>query len=500
MFFDQLFIKKEFNQIIGRKHIALVILSAMLTLCFVALGHVIGGYNDLRERLTNPYTNWVSISSSYQNKDELKEARRGVSEIKDEFNILNIITYEIEYLDIFPPQSLDNPYRIKLRNVDNEDPLFSALISKDNVLTKHDQMDYDITCTVLVKLDALRIIYGDLVDDANFRNGLKYLIVRKPTNSDGSPARVLPIHYIVKNLPDKADLIITDNLFKLIYGSREDTKFIKEIDNKYKYILLDTQFEEQILADISIYLRAIPEDVEHKDLDFNGTDYRQFKLFFDGKYSYDTLKVLTEILNKKYLKNGFLSVVDWECYPYEGRPNNNDDSYAFYFKDLSKVREFSKYVKENYPSVEVSIEQVESKDNFRRVSGLATIFILLLIIFSVVSVLLFIQNLLKQHFEKIKPNLGTLKAFGLSDKKIKSLYMQVLLRFFGLASLIALMVFFVYGVILAVINPDILKFDMFTWWIPMIWVVLLISVIIFFNQIIKKVLFRSPGDLIYGRE
>ena len=50
----------------------------------------------------------------------------------------------------------------------------------------------------------------------------------------------------------------------------------------------------------------------------------------------------------------------------------------------------------------------------------------LIIVFAIVCIILFIVNLLQSYFQKIKRNLGTFKAFGISNHDLISVYVLIM--------------------------------------------------------------------------
>jgi ABC-type antimicrobial peptide transport system permease subunit len=157
------------------------------------------------------------------------------------------------------------------------------------------------------------------------------------------------------------------------------------------------------------------------------------------------------------------------------------------------------------------MSQIESKENYNFVSKL-TIFISgFLVIFSVISIILFLSNLIKVHINKIKPNLGTFKAFGLSNPVIVRIYSILSLGFLLYAIVIALGISlligetglfrFLFRVSGTVIDENSSYFDLLTdikTYIALAAIVLVSLVVLPWN--IWKMLDKTPGDLIYKRD
>ena len=299
------------------------------------------------------------------------------------------------------------------------------------------------------------------------------------------------VGYIVKDLPDNVDVIISDQFMTLLNSSVTQSGFIDQSPSSSLQIFSK---EELKLGDIKVMLDGIDViSISHTEELIN-----QNKLFF---YSIEMDTTLTFLSRMRLVKG---ATVDYRIKNYTTFNCNGEFPvkispfyYSVYFKDLSKVKEFRDYVKDNYDIV-ISLSQVESRDNFYLMSRLASLFIYLLVVLSGISILLYLQNVIKNHLEKIRPSIGTLKAFGLSDKKIGNLYLRIISKFYLVASLVSLAFILIYRLIINFIQTN-FYFSLFDIRLLIIWIVLFGVLLFFFNSLIKKVLFKTPGDLIYNR-
>ncbi|MFT5956060.1 MAG: ABC-type antimicrobial peptide transport system permease subunit, partial [Cyclobacteriaceae bacterium] len=124
----------------------------------------------------------------------------------------------------------------------------------------------------------------------------------------------------------------------------------------------------------------------------------------------------------------------------------------------------------------------------------------LLIIFSIVSICFYLYNLLKNHLQKIKPNLGTFLAFGLDTKILFSLYRELLLSFIvkaiGLSLAISFGILLVFSLMTDTFDN---YFALFDWKLLATVVILVGAFYMIFKWTIEAILRKTPGDLIYDR-
>lgn len=173
----------------------------------------------------------------------------------------------------------------------------------------------------------------------------------------------------------------------------------------------------------------------------------------------------------------------------------------FIFNNLNSDK-----VKEQTNVIDVDASAVKEKKNFNYISKMTWLISGLLVVFSILSISLFISNLLKTHLNKVKMNLGTYKAFGLSDKESVSIYLGIMLRFIMIGLLSALLVSYIIGNIIGVWFGSILNIDDQVEYFRLfagqtyflIFIILVVTVLTSYINI-TRILSKTPGDLIYNR-
>ncbi|MGB0424320.1 MAG: FtsX-like permease family protein, partial [Flavobacteriales bacterium] len=171
--------------------------------------------------------------------------------------------------------------------------------------------------------------------------------------------------------------------------------------------------------------------------------------------------------------------------------------FAFNFKDLDEIRNFKNHMKEEY-AVEIDMSQIEAKENFNLVTKLTTLISLILLIFAVLSIMLFVQNLLSSHLFKIRSKLGTFKAFGMSNNELNIVYLKIIFSFLALGIVIAFMSVAACDLLEATISEE-SKFNIFDMKTLLTIVVILLISLLMSYKTIKKILGDTPGNLIYER-
>ncbi len=182
------------------------------------------------------------------------------------------------------------------------------------------------------------------------------------------------------------------------------------------------------------------------------------------------------------------------------------DDLSITFRSLDHISEFQRDI-EARAQVELDLDRIESKKNFATVSRLSEFLILFLVLFAVLAILLFLYNTLKNHLERIQMNLGTFLAFGIPERFLMNGYMRILFRLVLRVIALSLITLIAVQAALLLIKrggsalPDMLDHvDILG--NPWLWaalVLMLSACFLIFRRQLRHFLARPPGDLIYAR-
>lgn len=78
--------------------------------------------------------------------------------------------------------------------------------------------------------------------------------------------------------------------------------------------------------------------------------------------------------------------------------------------------------------VELDLSRVEAQKNFAMVAKLGSFLLAALVAFALLAIMLYLYNLLRGHLERMKMNLGTFMAFGVSPDLLRAGYLRAMLR------------------------------------------------------------------------
>jgi len=190
----------------------------------------------------------------------------------------------------------------------------------------------------------------------------------------------------------------------------------------------------------------------------------------------------------------------------------SDDILCINFNgSLDSIRSFKQFLAElkkegEKEVIELDDSAIREKENFNFMSKVTMIISVGLLFFAVFCIALFIMNVLRLHLLKVKMNLGTLKAFGLNNYETNRLYSSIMMLFVTLVMVPGFIIAFLAGKIIDSFIGVYLGMDKnYNYFqitdgliLVVILVIFLVSMLVT-GLVARKILMKSPGDLIYNR-
>jgi len=517
--YERLFFKNEFAVFAGKNNKRLFRLLSILFITFLALSFAKGSYDYLYSKMNNPFTNWVNLPIKTDNyskyKDEIKERFKSEA-LRDSFNLKPLTGYLTDLTKWYNKKG-KRVYK-RGRSVDAYDDILKAVLSESNTVWK--KQNFKLTDTIDKKY------YYDIIVTESFLKRLNYKLEDslrrvKYANFDSNNNNVsfwVDLLAVVKDLPSKCDYIFFPNLYNSINNGIETGYPIVSVGKGNQFEILTKSSDTQsvtnevikALGKVGEDISQAEEDIEIASFKIAEKDQRKvYKFFFeDEEYAHiELIQQFEKYKPKQQIEfEYFINIQNNKSIKLE----NIDDpyEYAFNFKDLSKIRDFYDFMKDEF-KVSIEMSQIESKENFAFVSALTLITSFVIFALSLITIIIYLINLLSAHLNSIKKNLGTYKAFGLSDVKLNTIYLKIVLTILCIGTLVSFVIIFIIAKIglvdrlLCLLMPgldqSIKSISVFNNWNLMA-VLLLFSLSIFLtHQTIKKILNKTPGDLIYNR-
>ena len=532
LIYKSLLSKRETQVLNGFRKSNLIIISTIFFFTFLAIGFANGALNYLYTKMNSALVNWISIPVPPAKSADKEYIDILFKRLNNQQNMENygysVVSKYVK--DSKPIYDKDTDRGARRRTVDidldtkflKEEILGENYISGDKSGFKNNN-DFSI------------IVSEQFLIDFNYPPDAFYVYMRiddSDTSNGGqsvSQKIPVPIRTIVKNLPAKLGYLIPIGIYsafdndndiltgqgakpfsyiperRYIYGfagirdSQNTDKINNKIINALNKYKSKEGFEYQIKPDKVGFLSGLTFEIK---LDNPANNYTELESIWKNIAAASEFKELKTDLFRNYV----FEELDYTF-------NSDIDEFSVYFQNLEKVEEFKDFIEtlnvkgdKQTDMIELDITKVREKKNFLFLSLVLRITSVLLIIFSAIAVSLFLYNLVKNHLNKVKMNIGTFKAIGLSDIKTSQIYFSIIFKFvvFGLilGLLLAFGIGFLINQLLLIYFPSDLGMKYFillgnnTY--VTIAVVLLLSLFISWRTI-NAILSKSPGDLIYNR-
>lgn len=507
----RLFIKRESRVVIGKKGSNLWILSVLLVFTFFAIAFSNASLKYLSYKMNDPFINWVNIQNNFgeEDIDGLLYALSS-EEIQETYHFHN---YGMDYKDYYLFFGADHsqvyyPGCLFFESFVGN-PLLEAILAEDNIIgdyglpadamTDDEQAGIIITEKQMIKMGYHKP-YPAFVYLCRYSEGADTLGFSLFQGDFGYVP--IPIIAIVEKLPMNADIIAS----KYLYAQNRN-------DYTYPFNINNAQYAASLIyfvpCDVNIsvfetFISQLTEDTCHIDVPYLPclTTYK------DGSYlsvegekealSWETTTIWNNAIMSKFEDQGVVRIYDYDFRDYKV---SQGQFISVQFDNLKRVKQFGEHIEQYKVSIELS--QINAKENFNAVSVLAQILTWLIVLFAIVCIVLFVVNLLQTHFQKIKKNMGTFKAFGMSNKELVSVYMVIMLAIVVSAIGVSLLVVLLTqgsldlaGILREGKHPYL---QVFNWVMAIAAIIIILSTSITVYIVMKRQLSSTPGNLINDR-
>lgn len=508
----KLFVIREGKVVLGKNFSSLWLLAAVLTLTLLAISFSNASINYLSEKMNDPFINWVEIK---QTREETIDPATFVKDLSDPINKVeynyadcNLDTYDnITFVGKEDSQTQYLSCKCFSRIAGN--PIMKVILSEDNIVDGVSMPIDKITDTQVGV-----IIRDDIIKKLGYTEAPAFIDYLSPSPgadtlglnyvTDDYVRCPIPVLAVVKRLPGNANMVTS----KYFIAQRENGIQAPLRMNKPEYTTsahyfvpstVDSKKFEKDLQD----MYGIPCYIDKSYLPQIATWKQGTYIEIRGEFGADInpmeLGRLNEKVMKKYGGLGVTRVYDMNFVDYELPQSNVIISVQF--NDLSKIREFEDFIKGHRYKIEM--EHVNAKENFNAVSVMANILSWAIVGFSIICIVLFIINIFQSYFQKVKRNLGTFKAFGISNSQLIGVYLLIMFAIIIISIIISLLISYAIEVILPICNVmkdgkfEYLALNNYMTWMAV--GIIIFSSILTVYVVMKRLLSATPGNLIYDR-
>jgi len=519
----KLLLAREAKEVVGKKGFNLWLLTAVLVATFASIAFSEGSMIYLKEKMEDPFTNWVSISKS---TDDNQISNEEFNNFRDSL-YLESNMQRFDYNAVLTSQY--SYYTMVGRNGRNHylsarffEHLNTKLVRK--VLEKSNIVDgclldttllNDNTMGVILTLNAAKLIG---FDEKNLPAYIGFLAHNDGVDSLGVHYLIedfvpiaLPVLAVVKRLPNNAQMLSGNFLYEQFRNGADTSPFhIPSHYNDYLRQLAYYVAEGEDSLFCSFVQKAVPNYLKENLQIYSdaGDNYQSMRSWKPGSiYKIDFGDGDTELTEYQKVANAIASSFTDEtqvCRVFnldtKEVPSPHSMFLSVEFNSLHQINAFETYAKEH--KIQLEMEQVHSKQNFDAVTTMAGILSAAMVIFSIICIIMFMVNMLQSYFQKVKRNIGTFKAFGMNGNELIKVYVLILVMIVLAGVILALLITWAIQGLLPVIGIEKEGFNYLSLWNSTTYIatgVIFISTIVTVILVMTRLLSQTPGDLIYDR-
>ena len=522
----KLLMSREGKVVLGRNGSNLWILTLVLVATFASIAFSKGSMNYLKDKMADPFTNWVSIDKDTVNDNTFKSFREQLlrPEIADSFDYCDVLMDQYSGLNIQGPHKGRIEY-LSVRFFEHfHTPIIKTILAHNNIIQGcriDSTLLIDNTFGFIITIEALeRLGYNrnNLPAYIYFLTSVKEehsydintdSLGLEPLCINEVPKFIpiaLPVLAVVRKLPNNVDMV-SANYFYEQYRYNQTTLPFDVITHEGNYLhhLVFWVNDEIGIETFSQFVKQQGKDISVYD---ESAKYLAMKPWKSGKMvtvdvggEYQPIEVFNEVdkaVSCQWDESQVQRVYELETD--ETVCSSRSDFLSVEFRSLNHIREFEAFADSYGFSLEM--EKVHSLENFNAVTVMATILSAAMVVFSIVCIIMFLVNMLQSYFQKVKRNLGTFKAFGMNTRELTQVYIIILITIVLAAVILALMITWAIQGILPVLGVEKEGFNYLSLWNVTTYVatgVVLASTILTVIVVMRRMLSQTPGDLIYDR-
>ncbi len=519
-----LLMQREGRVVIGRNAVNLWLLVAVLMATFFSIAFSAGSMAYLDDKMNDPYTFWLNVYRESPDKN-LKKIADGLEKdsLPQHFFFDGVQTQIATSLDMVDLNNGEQLFKIQ-HYEDMGSDLIEKVLSEENVIKIGGHLitiDYDSisqrSMGVIMTLDAIQRM-GYTRD-----NIPSFVDCRVPSKeadtlgirvlNDGYLRAPIPLLAVVRRLPMNKDMLASKYLFIQYNDNYDPEPFNLSKENYARNLYFFVPEEIKDFDDGA--LQCIPDSLRQNTAAVISTEnriaerLRSWKkgtiktVYPDGRPPLSIINEIEKRILQRYGQVGVVRVYDYdESLKEFDRELGIDNGLSIHFTKLDSISAFERYMKDNW-QLQIEMTQVNAKENFNAVSIMATILSAAMIIFSIICIVIFLTNMLQSYFQKVRRNLGTFRAFGMSNHELIRVYVIIIISIIMVALIIALTITWFTERILQLLC--IMKDGTYSWLILWnsitLWaiIIIIVATILTVLLVMRHLLRQTPGNLIYDR-
>ena len=501
----KLFLDKEGKELQGKHSFNFFVLVAIFAVAIFSIGFGSASMKYLQFKMEDPFINWVDIVVRQKVLD--KNSKMPLEQFLNDSTLRSKVQFESPeanyLLNIdFRHQSKAKNIQLQGRSIDSHSSILPKILDASNVIVNRSLPLSDQELGLIVTQGTLNDL-GYTETPAFIYLALSYddescdeLGIAGGVN--GNYPVAFPVVAVVKQLPGMNSFLFT-------------TRFLQDCsaNNKTSFDITDEE-NCQVLKIVGedSQIDAIKALVQDKGFTASKSQYRlswvnQSELSVEANVDElddDLLYTYNKLFNG--LENSHPDIVRvYDFQPIQSFLLDDPAYYSVQIKNLANVKLFQSELYEKC-GIKLEMTSIDQKNNFQFVQRMGNILSICIIFIAVLFICFFIYFMLSTHFQRIQRNLGTFKAFGISNSILYYIYIVLLLRITVAAFAISIAFAWLCNVVLNLmtqIEAGYNWIEVLVWQNALLLFLAIVAAIVASYWVARVKLQHTPGDLIYNR-
>ncbi len=506
----KLFFNKELKVIQGKNKANWLILFVMFLVTILSISFSKSSLTYLEKKMNDPFINWVNV----QNRSDAPISKlitelgnpSQYANLSNRFGFQNVEQNIYRNINFISPKNKITPF--EGRTIKLSSPILNRILGQENLIEGRNLLTSDKSIGLIVTKDMLtRMGYDETPLYVNLAYPYDSVDNQKVKDLDlitsidyfGSP---IPVIAVVKQLPGMMSFLCTEYFVQQKDNQENTFDLLKpEYTNSLAFAVTDSNLKSKIestMQSLTSKTFTIDEKLENNSY----IDYTLLSVSFDDNDSISIKEIgqLANAIGKVFNSRELLRVFQYNTSGQE--ITISTDYLSIDFQRLDSIQSFAKWANEEC-GVKIDMTQIDAKNNFSIISRLGNSLSIAIVVISIAFIVIFLINLFRSHFEKVKKNIGTFKAFGLGNNSLIRVYMSVLSYMILTALISAFLSTIAFQYVTALIGilnegePIIDVLSDITLY-SMLATIIIALLAIYYT--VGKLLKSTPGDLIYERD
>lgn len=501
----KLFLDKEGKELRGKRGFNFGVLVFIFLLAIISIGFGSASIKYLQYKMDDPFINWVDIIVHQKISD--RNLKMPLEKFLSDSTLRENILFESPeanyLLNIdFRHQEKEKNIQLQGRSIDSHSSILPKILDKSNVVKRRalslsdQELGLIVTQSTLNDLGYTGIpafIYLSLSYDEEScqQIGLS-------DGANGSYPVAFPVVAVVRQLPGMNSFLFTKR-FLQDFSAKNKTSF--DITDEENSQMLKIVGEENVIDDNASFLQQKGYTTTKKQYRLSGDNLFELSIEADmNSLEDDLLTTYNSLYNLLKCRNAEITRI----YDFQPIQLYSLDDPAYYSVQITNLAKIKLFQEELYDKCGIKLEMtsIDQKNNFQFVQRMGNILSVCIIFIVVLFICFFIYFMLSTHFQRIQRNLGTFKAFGISNFTLYYIYIVLMLRITAASFVVAFAFAWLCNMVVdffTQIEEGYSWINVLVWQNLLLLILAIVAAIVASYWVASVKLQHTPGDLIYNR-